>query len=253
MKIPSVVVSIILILMMVLSSSAVFADARVWTLLDDRSLEASFITTIGADFVLKSATGKQIKIPASEFSEEDRTFVELLRPPELKVDFINQLKTVTFTEGWYGEFGREPEKHGNFGLRIVQTSSGSYRHELSAEYFVIARQLYRSDPKCFLIDRGEVTFTLTKKNKRTFEFMSDNQVRLQNWEYPGNDFLIQFGEIYYASVVVIRDKRGETVKVEASKSWMAENLENLSQLKIGNYFDKKCVRCFPARPKPLVW
>lgn len=230
-------------------------EQRVWALNDGRSVEASFVATIGSNYVLKSPGGKQIKVPVDLFSDEDKVFIQLLTPPKIKVDVIRNLKTVTFTQGWYGEFGREPEQHGNFGFRVKQTSSGSYPHELTAEYFFIGRQLYRSDPKCYVLDRGEVVFTLSEESDKSFQYMSDRNVRLQNWEYDGGNssFIIQYGEVYYASVLVITDQRGEVIHLKASKSWMGDNLDNLRQLKVGNYFDKNCVRCFPGRPEPLVW
>ena len=241
------VIKIYLLLALALASSAVFAETRLWTLLDGRSFEGTFITIIGTDYALKSSKGKQIRISADAFSEKDRVFVELSRPPKLEVDFIRNLKSMTFNQGWYGEFPREPEQHGNFGFRVKQTSAGAYGHDLRAEYFVVARQLYRSDPKCFLLDRGEVTFQLTEERKRTFEFRSDRQVRLQNWELGS----IQYGEVYYAYVIVITDERGEIVAIKASKSWLEKHLENLRQQKVGNFFDDTCVRCFPARPRAL--
>lgn len=253
MKITRFIFKTNVLLALAFSCSITFAEGKVWTLLDGRSIEASFVATIGANYVLKTPKGKQIKIPATAFREEDRVYVELLKPPQLKIDVINNLKTVIFSEGWYGEFPRDPEQHGNFGFRIKQTSSGAYRHELHAEYFIIAKQLYRSDPKCFLLDRGAFTFSLSRENKRTFEFMSDRMVRLQNWELPETHIYLAYGEIYYASVIVIKDQRGEVVRIEASKSWMEKNLNNLMKLKVGNFFDDECVRCFPGRPKPLHW
>lgn len=253
MKITRFIIKTNLLLALACSCSIAFAEQKVWTLLDGRSVEASFVTTIGANYVLKSPKGKQVKIPATAFSEEDRIFIELLKPPKFKIDVIKNLKTVRFTEGWYGLYPRDPEQHGNFGFRIKQTSSGAYRHELRAEYFIIGKQLHRANPKCFLLDRGAFVFSLTEKNKRTFEFMSDRIVRLQNWELPETNIYLAYGETYYASVIVIKDQRGEIVRVEASKSWMEKNLDNLSKLKVGNFFDKECVRCFPGRPNSLLW
>lgn len=253
MKITRFICKTNLLLALALSCSITFAEGRVWTLLDGRSIDASFVVTIGANYVFKSPTGKQIKIPATAFSEEDRVFIELLKPPELKIDVIKNLKTVIFTAGWYGDYPRDPEQHGNFGFRIKQTSSGAYRHELRAEYFIIAKQLHRTNPKCFLLDRGEFAFSLTEESKRTFEFMSDRRVRLQNWELPETNIHLAYGETYYASVIVIKDQRGAIVRIEASKSWMEKNLDNLRKLNVGNFFDKKCVRCFPGRPNPLHW
>lgn len=244
------VIKIYLLLALALASSAVFAEARLWTLLDGQSFEGTYIVTVGTDYVLKSPKGKQIKVPANTFSEKDRIFVELSNPPKLKIDFIKDLKQITFAKGWYGEFPREPEQHGNFGFRVKQTSSGAYGHDLRAEFYAVGKQLNRSDAKCFLLDRGEVFFQLTEESKRTFEFRSDRQVRLQNWALGHG---VGIGEVYYAYVIVITDERGAIVAIEASRSWLETNIENLRKLKVGNYFDDDCIRCFPARSKSIWW
>lgn len=239
-----------LILALVLLCSGVFAEERIWTLLDGRSFEGTYVVTIGNDYVLKTLTGTQVRLPAHSFCEKDRVFVELSNPPKLKIDFIKNLKQITFTTGWYGEFPREPEKHGNFGFRVKQTDSAAYGHDLHAEFYVVGKQLNRSDAKCFLLDRGEVVFQLTEESKRTFEFMSDRQIRLQNWTLGHG---VGVGEEYYAYVIVITDERGVIVTIEASRSWLENNIDNLRKLKVGNYFDEDCIRCFPARSKSIWW
>ena len=142
------------------------------------------------------------------------------------------------------------EKHGNFGFRVKQTSNVAYGHDLHAEFFAVGKQLNRSDAKCFLLDRGEVVFQLAEENKRTFEFMSDRQVRLQNWSLGHG---VGIGEVYYAYIIVITDERGAVVATEASRSWLEKNIDNLRKLKVGNYFGEDCIRCFPARSKSIWW
>ena len=242
------------LIIVLLSCSCCMADTRNWTLVDGRTVEGAFVTIMGSDYILLSPKGKRLKIPAQEFSQNDRLFVELSRPPKLKIDVIKNLKTITFWQGYYGKYPRAPERHGNFGIRVKQTSSGIYRHELKAELYVIAQQIGVSDKKCFILDRQEITFQLSKENKRVYEFMSERQVRLQNWgfSYPDSK-AVERGEIYYGYLVVITDSRGEIVVVKSSKSWWEENLENLRKLRVGNFLDKKCNRCFPGRPNPLRW
>jgi hypothetical protein len=227
---------------------------RHWTLLDGRTFEAEFVTTMGADYVLRSPRGKQLKISTSDFSAGDRLFAELARPPRLEVDFIKNLETVTFSEGWYGTYPREPEQHGNFGLRVKQTSSGAYQHELKAELFVVGQQIGVPDRQCFILDRQEFSFQFSEENKRVYEFMSERQVRLENWGFAYSDSkAVERGELYYGYLVVITDSRGEIVAVQSSKTWLKENFENLRKLRVGNFFDRKCIRSFPGRPVPLRW
>jgi len=39
------------------------------------------------------------------------------------------------------------------------------------------------------------------------------------------------------------------IAYKTSNQWLADNLENLKNLKVGNYMDKDCKRTFPTRPK----
>lgn len=244
----------VLLGLMVFCSFSALAESRNWTLVDGRVFEADFIATIGLNYVLKARGEKQITVPISAFSDEDRLFVELSKPPRLEIDFIRNLNTVVFSEGYYGSYPREPEQHGNFGFRVKQMSAGRYKHELSAEVFVVAKQIGVPDRKCFILDRQKVEFRLTEKSKRQFQFMSTRQVRLQNWHFEyGDSKAVDRGEIYYGYLIEIKDMRGETIALQASKEWLKGGVENLKKLNVGNFFDKKCIRCFPGRPVPLRW
>lgn len=230
------------------------AELRVWALQDGRTVEASFIAVVGDSFALKTTKGRQVKIPVVQFSEEDRVFVELSRPPKLEIDFIRNLETVTFSEGFYGSYPRDPEQQGNFGLRVKQTSAGTYRHELKVEMYVVAQQIGVQDKKCCLIDRQEFRFTIPEVGKKEVQFMSERQVRLENWHFEYSDSrAVDHGELYYGYLIVITDMRNQIVAVRTSKVWLEDSLENLRKLRIGNYFGKDCVRCFPGRPEPLRW
>ena len=242
------------LIVVLLSCSCCMADTRNWTLVDGRTFEGEFVMVTGADFILRSPKGKRLEIPAQAFSEDDRLFVTLSSPPKLKIDFINNLKAITFWQGYYGTYPRAPEKHGNFGLRVKQVSTGVYRHELKAELYVIAQQIGVPEKKCFIMDRQAFTFQLSKENNRVYEFMSERQVRLERWGFSYRDSkAVERGEIYYGYLVVITDLRGEIVVVKSSKEWFKKNFENLRTLRVGNFFDKKCNRCFPGRPDPLRW
>jgi hypothetical protein len=84
--------------------------------------------------------------------------------------------------------------------------------------------------------------------------MSGHQVRLQDWGFAYSDSkAVRRGEIYYGYLVVITDLRGEIVAIRSSKKWFEEHLENLRKLRVGNFFDEECKRCFPGRPDPLRW
>ena len=229
--------------------------ARVWTLADGRGFEAEFVNIIGGMAVFKPRRGRSQKIRMADLSPADREYIELSRPPDLDLNFTRNMRQVTFTEGFYGVSGfgqenfwaRPPETFGRFGMRIKQTSVGNYNHELHAEVFAVGQQRTIPDKHYLLLDRQKTTFTLTKENQRSHEFKSEQEALLTNFEVHSQPR----GEKYFGYLIVVRDSRGEIIAVKASNDWLAEHLENLEKLAVGNYFDKTCIRVYPARPRPL--
>ncbi|MEN8255376.1 MAG: hypothetical protein ABFR33_07900 [Verrucomicrobiota bacterium] len=221
---------------------------RTWILADGRSLEAEFVNVFGDKMVLKNAKGKIKKLSLEQFSAEDIEYAELARPPAIDINFLNSLKTVSFTGGFYdfppaALWGRYPELHGNFGIQLKQTSAGDYNHGLEVDMFIVGQQL--EGDKYLLLARQQFTFNPVEED-RFCEFRSSRKVELQNYpDYYGH---MDHGDKYVGYVVTVTDKRGETIVVKSPKKWLAENLDSLKKLKVGNYFDKSCTRTFPDRP-----
>ncbi|MEN8256200.1 MAG: hypothetical protein ABFR33_12105, partial [Verrucomicrobiota bacterium] len=108
--------------------------------------------------------------------------------------------------------------------------------------FAIGQQHAQLTGKYELLDRQQTAFNPAEEEQRTYEFRSDRKVVLAGGTRPGSD--------YEGYLVTLTDERGVVVAVETSHQWLADNLENLEKLKIGNYFNKKdCKRTFPTRPK----
>ena len=223
---------------------------RAWTLADGRSFEAEFVNIIGDKAVFKLSNRKTSRLPLEDLSAEARLFIELSRPPKLDMDFTRNGQQVTFTErnpyavDWWE---RPAEQHVYFGLRVKQTSSGSYDHELHAEMFAVGIQRTNPDKQYLLLDRQSTSFILTKENGRSFEFKSDHKAVLTNFIILNETR----GEKYFGYLIVIRDERGEIIATSASNDWLLEGRENLEKLKVGNYFGKDCIRSYPARPRPV--
>jgi len=213
-------------------------EVRIWTLAGNRTMEAEFVTVIGTKAVLRNPAGKIKKILLEQFSEEDRTYIELACPPTFKVDFTRKDRQHIFS----GRHPRPSENRSTYGVRFKQNSAGAYNHELQAEMFVVGQQNSRLTGQYFLLDRQQTSFAPTRENQRTHEFKSGRKVVLTGGIRQGCD--------YKGYLVTITDERGETITVETSHQWLADNLKNLKELKVGNYFSKEgCKRTFPTRPK----
>ncbi|RKX44331.1 MAG: hypothetical protein DRP64_06745 [Verrucomicrobia bacterium] len=213
-------------------------EIRTWTLEGGRTVEAEFVTLIGTKAVLRNAAGKIKKVLLEQLSDEDREYIELACPPVFNINFSKKDRQQLFS----GRYPRSPEIQGFYGVRFKQSSPGIYNHELQVEMFVIGQQNSRLTGKYILLDRQKTVFTPTRENQRSYEFHSGRKVVLTGGIRQGCD--------YHGYLVTLTDVRGVTVAVETSHKWLAENLENLKELKVGNYMDKKsCKRTFPTRPK----
>ena len=220
---------------------------RTWALADGRTLEAEFVSIFSGKVVLKNGKGKIRRIEKAELSMEDVEYAELARSPSIDINFLNSLETVSFTGGFYDfeRWVRHPEKQGYFGVQLKQTSAGEYSHELQVEMFVVGQQ--REGNKYLFLDRQQ--FTFNPAETRFVEFHSERKVELQ--DYPDYYQHMIHGDKYIGYLVTVTDKRGRIIEAESPKKWLLENLGNLKNLKVGNYFDKSCMRTFPDRPPPL--
>lgn len=221
---------------------SVLPEQQPWTLTDGTEFEAEFINVFGDKAAFKTAKKIQ-KVPLDQFSKASMTRIELLKPPELAFTFVNNKDQKLFPAGIRHQTQRPPEHRCHYGIKIKQTSMGIYKHPLQFELFVLGHE--RLGDKFILLDRLEGSFALTKKNKRQVEFRSEREVVLQNYAVQ-NDIR---GEKYYGYLVVVTDRRGETVGVGSSNDWIFENLENLRLRQVNSFMDKTCTRTFPTRPK----
>lgn len=236
-------INTVLIVVFCIVPALLSAEPQVWTLIDGTTFEGEFISVYATDAAFRDEHGKVIKIPLDRFSEESRTRIELEKAPKLTFDLMKKRDHTVFPSGLYAWTQRPPETRVHYGVRVKQTSTGSYHHELFLELFVIGRE--RLGNKYILLDHQNVTFYLNKQDRgRKFEFWSDRQVVLRNYNV-GNSVR---GETYYGYLVVVKDLRGEKIAVASSHHWLLDRLDNLRERSAGNYMNKSCERVFPTRP-----
>lgn len=78
---------LIILLSLAFVGGSSHADIRGWTTTGGKTIEAEFVTYIGGNVILRNAKGKQIKMPPSQFSAEDLSFIELQIPRSLIFSF----------------------------------------------------------------------------------------------------------------------------------------------------------------------
>ena len=225
----------------------VINSTHLWSLNDGQVFEADFVKVIARQAVVKNAKGKVIKIPLEALSSEDRSFVELSDPPELDINFTKKNRQKTFVmESHDADNIRPPEVRSHYGVRLKQTSAGSYNHALKVELFAIGQE--RLGQKYILLDRQTTSFVPTKDNQRSHEFRSEREVVLENYEVDAEPR----GETYSTYLITVTDERGEIIAFSGA-DWLYENLDSLKTLYPGCYMDKQCNRLFPTQPPRTVY
>ena len=216
---------------------------REWTI-GGKTLRAKFITTIGDKAVLQNASGKQRKIPLKRLLEEDLRYVGLARPPVFKIDLSRKSSQRSDPPSPFNGSIPPTILDYAFTAKLKQTSTGSYNHELTVEFFALAREVMGD--KHILLDRQESRFVPAEQEDGSFKFSGKTASTCAC--VVMTDLR---GSKYYGYLVVVSDERGKIIQHAASNEWLFENLDNLKNLKVGNYMDKTGTRAYPTPPKSV--
>jgi len=229
------------------------AEMHTWTSKSGKTVEGKYITTAFDNVNVEDPQGKLIKLPLSELSEEDLTYLEFLNPPELKVEYIKETQPwQTVADDWIDNFGGSHVNHpifvinGRFGARIKMTSNKPYNHPLTVEVFALTKQYY--DPSNFhLIARSKSEpFMLTEENKGYYEYMDPKTYTIIYYNlYSANPR----GERPSDYMVLVRDERGEIIAHRETGNWLFNNREKLMALPVGAWVNDKCDRIHPTSPE----
>jgi hypothetical protein len=216
---------------------------RIWTMGSGKQFEAEYISVVGDKVAVKTVKGKQQKIPLAQLVPEDLEYIELENPPEFNMTFtkssaVRQIETTP-------HLNEDPPRVNDltFGVKMKQTSARLYNHELSVEFFAIAKEFIGD--AYILVDRQTSTFTPTKENKQSHVFTGE-EVEFMEYVLDG----VRRGKKYAENLVIVSDKRGKVIQYSASSPWLWENIENLKQIPVGRFMDKNCIRIHPTSPKP---
>jgi hypothetical protein len=175
------------------------AEFRVWELSDGRGFEAELVNVFAGEAAFKMPGGEVRKIPLDRFSNESRVSIELEKPPKLSLGFIKDNDSKIFPQGINPDTQRPKEVRSRYGVRVKQTSTGDYNHELHIELFVIGKE--RLGEKYILLDRNTASFFLTDENRKQFEMRNDREVTLRNFTVGGS----VRGEKYHGYLVIVKD------------------------------------------------
>lgn len=225
---------------------------RLWSFSNDKTVEAEYVSTVAGNVVLENSKGKQVKIPLQQLSADDRTYVELARPPKFDVEFVKRSESVIdryILSPTELEWNVMPPMVNDytFGASVRQTGASDYNHELTIEYYALGQQVL-DDRKYILLDHQTDTFVPSKENNRSHRF-TNGPIELMQYEMEEQ----RRGRRYGEHLVLLTDERGEIIQYSSSSRWLYENLEKLRKLPVGCYLDRSCTRVVPTGPKPRTY
>jgi len=221
-------------------------EIRIWTLLNGRTTEGLFMTVSGDKLVLKTAKGRQQKIPIDQLSPEDRLYVEFANPPDFDVNFSKKSAYVAPppTSPYVSKARPLQITDFTFSAKVKQKSTKVYPHELQVEFFAFGEEV--DGDNYILLDRQSASFVPSKENKGTLLVQSPEPIRIQTTAL--RDTSPMRGVKYGGGLVVIMDQRGRIIQYKTSQKWLFECLENLKKLPVGKHFDKRGIRVGQPRP-----
>jgi hypothetical protein len=223
-------------------------ESRAWTSTDGQSIQGRYLLS-NLDYVLVEQAGVQKKLPLELLSAEDHRFLELAKPPRLKIEYSKTSRQIDESHLNHIDANvRRPRPASafeyTFGAKVNKYSAGNYDHELTVEYFAIGKQVSDSY-RYILLDRKKASFVPSKQNNYSLEFHG-KPLRLEQYAFrQGSPMHGREPEGY---LIVVTDQDDRVVQYETSNEFLFNHIGKLKQLPINAYFDKNCARIFPARP-----
>ena len=211
---------------------------RTWASTSGKTMEGEFMTRLGNEVVLKTARGRQQKIPMDQLSEEDRRYVSLAVPPKVKIDLGKTIRQRTLKHDVEGAVGINEY---TFSPKI-EVSDETYSHELKVDYWVIGSEIGAS--KYMLLDKGSESFVPAEQPNGRFTF-SGNTIDLYDWVLVGI-YQQRRGERYEGFLVTVTDERGVIIAQRSTPTWLFKNMSKLKKLELGAFLDNKCDRVWPT-------
>ena len=215
---------------------------RAWTSLSGKSFTGEFVIRIGKDIVLKTAWGRQKKIPMDQLSEEDIRYVSLATPPSLKLDMSKQSNQRRLKHDKKGAVGIVEYR---FSPKI-ECIDKKYNYELKVDYWVIGSEI--GGNRFILLDKGSDSFVPSEHPDGRYRF-SGNSVDLYDWVLE-HIYQQRRGERYKGFLITVTDERGVMIANRSSPTWLYKNLNNLKKLELGSFLDEECDQVWPTPLKP---
>ena len=245
---------ILIVLVMMAGSFWAFSESRTWTGVTGETFEGEYVTDISGEVRIRGANDKVIKVPIDKLCEEDQNYIELLNPPDIKVEYREEASFKQYVcDDWYANNSTSPAQNhpifvanASFGTKIIRRPGREYDHELTAEIYVLTQQQYDQSKYHIIAHINTPPFKLNKEGEWNFDFMEKDTHTIIKYNLYS---VFKRGEKLGEYIIIVRDERGEIIAYNDSKKWLYKNLDKLHELPVGAWINDKCKRVHPTSPE----
>lgn len=208
------------------------AETRIWTSTKGDSIEAEYVKMFAGKVILKTAEGKQLKVPVSGLCSADKAWLANAIPPKIKitVDTDKDRDTLDSYSSEYGTYNYEKKAETTKCTAVLkQTNKEPSNREFIARMYVIGKQTNRDLREVISYAEHEFSF----KSSKTTQF----KTAPVTVEYTKSNYAQNRGARYEGFLVLVEDKEGNIVAVESSQTSYEKNAHKFKAAKKGTEFD----------------
>ncbi|MEI6891460.1 MAG: SHD1 domain-containing protein [Pontiella sp.] len=223
------------------------SSMRLWTLNSGKAFEAEYISKVGDKLVVRTATGKQVRVPYGDLSPQDINFIKRSTPPEFDVGIIRSSKNFKIEASAYAlKRDQIPPRvlDWTFGAKVRKKGRSDYPFELKLEYYVFAQQ-YLDPNKYWFLDHQSSVYTPTKENGGSYRFTGDGITRLFDFNLTSQ----RRGHRLSETLVLLTDSKGEIIAHSSTANWLMDHLDELRKRNVGDYIDQNCKQVYASGPR----
>jgi len=217
---------------------AAWAEMRIWTDKKGNSIEAEFVNFFSSKVVLKTAAGKQFKVPISGLSAEDQKYLKNVVPPTIDIAVAMNRETKILSSS--SDSIRKAEKI-KAQVTLTKKNSEPCGRKFTAYLYVFAKN--NRENELVVLDAAEHGFSFEQENKIVF---SGNPVETERTERSYSR--INEGQEYEGYLVVIEGDQGTVLYTKGSRSLYETHADQIRKAEKGTRFDPKFRRPPKAPP-----
>jgi hypothetical protein len=218
------------------------AEMRVWEDKAGLQVKADFVREIFGLVELRRPDGSIHTISLKDLSPEDMQYVRTRVPPEVSIDVQKKERPKVRNDKFVQ--GGDVINVITLEISLHKESSAPYDGVLSAEVYLVGKEVATDDYRMLGKRLSRVEFTEENEGIFTFSVSADERVYE---EYNG---LETRGAEYDGYLVVVADANGQRQTFKTNLSWLEdENVDKLRRFYVGSFFDENCRRRSVPRPR----